>query len=283
MNFRDSIKVRVNTLQRRLNFLYFSLGGQTIKDKILSYYLRAAMDKPFERRPNFIIKRIQDHGPIIFLCHKYFPKFYLHYNLLDNFEMAICQEFFLLNTYNLNKISFVPVNIIDCGAYRGYFSFLASTYFPKASIKAIEAHPDNYNTIKTSLKLNNITNIDLQHGAICRSENSCIDLFFEGSSGSMEDTFGYKREVVKVSTINLEQFIKQEYLLLKVDIEGAELDFFPSIINKLPLTCAVFLETHDGWSSLEKIKEKFIEEGFCFEVIREREAFIDSFAQRKLL
>lgn len=72
-------------------------------------------------------------------------------------------------------------------------------------------------------------------------------------------------------------------MLLKVDIEGAELDFFPSIINKLPSNCAIFLETHDGWNSLAAIKKKFIEEGFYFEVIRERSQFIDSFAQRKVI
>jgi FkbM family methyltransferase len=261
--------------------LYFSFGGKTIKDKILSYYLRAAMDNPFERRPNFVIKRIRNHGPIITLCHKYFTNFNLQYNLLDNFEMAICQEFFLQNVYDLNKLNFLPEIIVDCGAYRGYFSFLASVYFPKASINAIEAHPENFKKIKTAIEFNNITNINLKHGAICRSGNSFIDLFFEGSSGSMEDSFGHEREVVKVRSIDLEQFINQENLLLKVDIEGAELDFFPSIINKLPSTCAVFLETHDGWNSLAAIKDKFIEEGFSFEVIRERETFIDSFAQRK--
>jgi FkbM family methyltransferase len=263
-----------------LNLLSFSFGGKTIKDKILSYYLRDVMDNPFGRRSNFVMKRIKIQGPLVSICHKYFPNITLSYNLLDNFEMAICQEFFLHNTYNLNKLSFIPDSIVDCGAYRGYFSFLALTCFPKASIKAIEAHPENFEKIRAAIKSNSLHNINLQHGAICRSNNSSIDLFFEGSSGSVEDTFSHECKVVKVRTIDLEQFVNHEKLLLKVDIEGSELDFFPSIISKLPKISAVFIETHDGWSSLINIKNKFIEEGFSFEVIREREQFIDSFAQR---
>lgn len=174
-----------------------------MKDKILSFYLRDAIDNPFEQRSNFVVKRIQSKGSVISLCHQYFPTLTLDYNLLDNFEIAICQEFFILNTYDFNKLHFIPLRVIDCGAYRGYFSFLALTYFPKASITAIEAHPENFEKINASIKSNCIKNIDLEHAAICDSDNRFIDLFFEGSSGSMEDTFGYKRKVVKVRTINL--------------------------------------------------------------------------------
>lgn len=280
MNIKNGIRIRLTYLRRLLIFLHFSLGGKTIKDIIFSFYLRAAMDNPFERRMNFVMRRIERTGPVVSLCHKYFHNLTFQYNLLDNFEMAICHEFFIQNTYNLSKLSFIPERIIDCGAYRGYFSFLALKYFPKASITAVEAHPVNFEKIQDIIQSNKITNIELLHGAICRSVNTSVDLFFEGSSGSMENTFSSQGKVVQVRTIDLEKLIDQENLLLKVDIEGAELDFFPSMISKLPSTCAVFLETHDDWNSLTVIKEKFIEEGFYFEVIRERPLFIDSFAQR---
>ena len=280
MNIINVIFKRVRNLKIYFNFFCFSFGGKTMKDKIFSYYLRASMDNPFKRRSNFVMTLIEKKGSVFFLRHKYFNNLILSYNLLDNFEMAICNEFFVQDTYNLSKLNFIPERIIDCGAYRGYFSFLALKYFPKASITAVEAHPENYKKIKSYINLNNINNIELLHGAICNSDISYIDLFFEGSNGSMKNMFEKECEFVKVKTINLEEFINQENLLLKVDIEGAELDLFPSIIHKLPLSCAIFLETHDGWESLMEIKEKFISEGFSFEIIRERNQFIDSFAQR---
>ena len=71
-----------------------------------------------------------------------------------------------------------------------------------------------------------------------------------------------------------------EKTILKMDIEGGELDFFPGIIPSLPDTCAVFLETHDGWNSLPAIRKEFEISGFEFTVIRERTLYIDAFAQR---
>ena len=281
MNIRRSINKKIKFLQRYLNYLYFSIGGQTIKDKLKSFYLRSAMDNPFKRRSNFVLRQIKRNGSLVHICHKYFNNFTLSFNLLDNYEMAICNEFFIQNTYNLTRLSFIPERIIDCGAYRGYFSFLAVKNFPMASITAIEAHPANFEKIKTFIKLNNLQKIELLHGAISCSDDSFIDLFFEGSNGSMMNSFGYNSKVTKVKTIDLVQFVNQNNLLLKVDIEGAELDFFPSIIDKLPSRCAVFLETHNGWESLKDIQEKFICEGFSFEIIRERNQFIDIFAQRK--
>lgn len=281
MNIINIIYKRVRNIKKYFNFFCFSFGGQTIKDKIFSYYLRASMDNPFKSRSNFVMTLIERKGSVFYLCHKYFNNLNLSYNLLDNFEMAICNEFFVQDTYNLSKLNFIPERIIDCGAYRGYFSFLALKYFPKSSITAVEAHPENYEKIKSYINLNNINNIELLHGAICNSDNSYIDLYFEGSNGSMKNMFEKDCEIFKVKTINLEEFINQENLLLKVDIEGAELDFFPSIIHTLPSNCAIFLETHDGWESLKEIKDNFISEGFSFEIIRERNQFIDSFAQRK--
>jgi FkbM family methyltransferase len=281
MNLSNTIKKRIKYLQICFNYLFFSLGGKTFKDKLFSFYLRSSMDNPYKRRSNFVMTLVDRKGSVVYLCHKYFNNLTLSYNLLDNFEMAICNEFFIQNTYNLSRLKFIPKKIIDCGAYRGYFSFLALKKFPNASITAIEAHPGNFEIINNFIILNNINNIELLNGAICRSDNIFIDLYFEGSNGSMDDSFGFKSNVTKVKTIDLEHIINQENLLLKVDIEGAELDFFPSIINKLPSKCAVFLETHNGWESLQTIKEKFISEGFTFEIIRERSQYIDSFAQRK--
>jgi len=281
MNIRNSLNKRLKILQIFFNYLCFSFGGQSLKDKILSLYLRSSMDNPFKTRSKFVMKLIERKGSMINLCHNYFNNLNLSYNLLDNFEMAICNEFFIQKTYNLGRLSFIPERIIDCGSYRGYFSFLALKYFPKASITAVEAHPANFEKINFFINSNNLHKIELLHGAISRSDNSYIDLFFEGSNGSMVNTFGYNSKFTKVKTIDLEQFVNQDNLLLKVDIEGAELDFFPSIISKLPSRCAVFLETHNGWESLQTIKEIFISEGFTFEIIRERSQFIDSFAQRK--
>lgn len=280
VNIQNALKIRTRRIEKLLRFFYFSVGGKSLSDKIKAFYLRSAMETPFETRPKFIQKRIAQKGNFVQIRHRYFHNLALEFNLLDNFEMAICREFFLEHAYDLNKLTFIPERIIDCGAYRGYFTIKAFKYFPKADITAIEAHQDNFKKINKLLSLNHIGKINLFHGAVTATADEFIPLFFEGSNGSVENIFSEKGKQVLVKTINLNNFIDKNNLLLKIDIEGAELEFFPEIINKLPPNCAVFLETHDGWKSLSKIKEKFIEYGFQFNVLTERNQFIDSFAQR---
>lgn len=280
MNIKNSITIRINHLKRIITYLRFASGGKGIEDMIAAYFLRTAMEKPFESRTVSVKKRIKSKGSHLLLRHQYFKYMLLEHDLLDNFEMAICREFFIEHTYDLKKLQFIPDQIIDCGAYRGFFSLLALSHFPSSIITAIEAHPVNYERIKKQLEHNNIRSVELVHGAISNSANEFITLFFEGSSGSLENSFSTKGEHVPVKTVSLEQFIHHNKLLLKIDIEGAELDFFPGIIHRLPPTCAVFIETHDGWNSLSEIKNVFIENGFSFEIVNEKNQFIDSFAQR---
>jgi hypothetical protein len=84
-----------------------------------------------------------------------------------------------------------------------------------------------------------------------------------------------------IETIDLYKIIENKNeLILKIDIEGAELEYFPKIIEALPSKCAVYLETHDDWNSLVEIKKVFLSNNFSFFIIRERGQFIDSFAQR---
>lgn len=277
--YRHAIEFRYNRMKRNNAIQQFVKGSAA--DKANARLLALSMEQPFERRPQEVLDYLQQSGKSsVMVRHTYFHGLELEFDLSDNFEMAICKEFFTDHAYNLKKLQFSPERIIDCGAYRGYFSFLAQSLFPAASITAVEAHPGNYKKIKAQLERNNIVSVELVHGAITNSSDEFITLFFEGSSGSLENSFSTKGEHVPVKTVNLKQFIHHNNLLLKIDIEGAELDFFPDIIHRLPPTCAVFIETHDGWNSLEQIRSVFLEKGFSFEIVSEKNQFIDSFAQR---
>lgn len=280
LGIQNSIRLRVDRLKQWTEYGKFSLGGRSVDDKVNSWFLRASMERPFEPRPQFVKKRILRSGSVVVLRHAIYHDFSLRFDLLDNFEMAVLRELFVEKAYDLARIRFIPSTIVDCGAYRGYFSLMAYRAFPNARITAIEAHPENVKKIAEIFRVNDVQDIELRHRALSASTEDTINLYFEGSSGSLEDTFNSPGKVTHVKTVSLYDFIASDNLLLKIDIEGAEMEFFPSIIDKLPATCAVFLETHNGWSSLSPIKEKFIECGFAFQVLNVRVPFIDSFAQR---
>jgi FkbM family methyltransferase len=270
---------RSNSPRKVLSALKFAFGGLDFNDKINSYYLKIALDRFDTEKPNSLLRKVKRSGNTIEIRHKRFHYLKLKYNLLDHYQMAICKEFFFENIYDLNKLSFVPDNIIDCGGFKGYFSILANKKFPTSAITCIEPHLENFNSIKESIEKNGLKNITLLNKAISKTSGP-IKLYFAGTSGSVSG-FHNEMEFQLVETIDIETLIdRNKSLLLKVDVEGAELEFFPYLIDKLPKKCFVFLETHDGWNSLQEIKKSFIQNGFKFEVTTERDIYIDSLAYR---
>jgi FkbM family methyltransferase len=214
----------------------------------------------------------------------YFGNARLVFDFTDPFQMAICEEFVKYNIYDLDLIGFQPDEIIDGGAYRGYFTFLARRKFRSSRLICVEPHPGNFIELKNSLENNKITDFTLYNNALSNSR-SHIQLEIWGSNTA---TFGERSpsgEYIEIATLDLADLIKAvpagRSLLLKVDIEGSELDFFPQCIALLPPKCAVFLETHDGWNSLKGIKEEFENKGFKFKVLRDRDLYIDSLAIRQ--
>ena len=214
----------------------------------------------------------------------YFGGARLKFDFSDPFQMAVCEEFVKFEIYDMSLVTFQPVKVIDGGAYRGYFSYLVKNRFPEARLVCIEPHPGNYKELMSSFRENDIQNFEVLNYALAGMQDHIV-LELWGSNMAKKEERKESAEYVSVPAIDLTEMIKKlpkdESLLLKVDIEGSELDFFPKCIEYLPRTCAVFLETHDGWNSLPSIKACFEEHGFTFSVIRARDLYIDSFAIRK--
>ena len=261
-------------------FLYNQrlLRGFPISEKSEARLLISSMSNPYGNRDKFLQDYFKEKGTtIVKLRHSLFNYFRLSYDLSDNYQMAIASEFLIENIYDFSKLKFAPKNIIDCGGYKGYFTWAALKNFKKSSFICVEPHPQNYDSIKDVVKENNLSNIEIINKALSISANP-LKLFI---NGTMADLYSNNGLIVDIETIDLNTIIENKCeLLLKVDIEGAELEFFPSIIYALPQKCAVYLETHDSWESLSRIKKIFLDNGFEFQVIRERDLYIDSFAQR---
>jgi FkbM family methyltransferase len=268
-----------NPLNVRVGRLKFAMGGLTFRDKVNSYYLKTAMEQRTNGKLPSSNLRLSKTKPLK-IKHSRFANVEIEYNLIDDYQMDISREFFFENIYDFKKVKFEPEQIIDCGAYKGYFSILASQRYPTKQIISIEPHPDNFKTFKNCIDANNIQNITLINKAISKEAES-IKFFYDGSNGNING-FVSVNNYLDVVTLDIEELIDvNKSLLLKVDVEGAELQFFPDIISRLPRQTCVFLETHDSWDTLAKIKEEFIKEGFEFGVCADRGVYIDSYACRK--
>jgi FkbM family methyltransferase len=197
--------------------------------------------------------------------------------------MAICEEFVKYKIYDLGLVSFSPDYSIDCGTYRGYFTFLMGEKFPTCKKICIEPHPENYRVLLHTISTNKLQNITTYNKALSTTPGK-IALELWGSNMATNQLEKDSLYNVDVETLNLFSILNtiahSSKLVIKVDIEGSELDFFPACIANLPNICAVYLETHDGWKSLGTIKEEFTKYGFSFSILRDRGQYIDSFAFR---
>lgn len=128
---------------------------------------------------------------------------------------------------------------IDCGANVGYFSVLAADLVGNTGkVVAIEANPETYKLLRRNLEANNINSC---FNYALTSQNGEIDLFVPNKG----DIFSSLRQneyiqgdlmySCKVMGKTLGDIINELELskisLIKIDIEGAEMDVIRSAVN----------------------------------------------------
>jgi len=115
----------------------------------------------------------------------------------------------------------------DIGANAGFFSLLGSKCVgPQGHVFAFEPLPENIETLKSNLDLNEIKNCTVVEAAVCDSVGTVG--FCQGPHTSMayikrQGNDGQKSMLVKALT--LDEFAKTERPpnLIKMDVEGAEI------------------------------------------------------------
>ena len=118
-------------------------------------------------------------------------------------------------------------DFIDAGAFIGDSALVLSEYTDK-NIYSFEANPINFDLLNKTIELNKLKNIVPIYKALYCDETEII-FNLNSAASSIEKTPGIKyNNVVKVQTITLDKFVQENNLnvgLIKVDLEGAELDF----------------------------------------------------------
>jgi FkbM family methyltransferase len=200
-------------------------------------------------------------------------------NPTDWSQTVIFEEVFLRNVYDLNKVSFAPEVIVDCGAHVGMFSMLAAATFPQARIFAFEPNPRNAAYIRRQVQKNHL-GITILESAVS-TEVGVHEFAGENSHSGRLRKISNGLSKYTVSTINFPAMLKElqaKSLLLKMDIEGEEETVVPAIAPILPKNSVVFFESHfDNWS---QISEAFHNFGFLVTRTNTRDQCSDGIAIR---
>jgi FkbM family methyltransferase len=169
----------------------------------------------------------------IFFDNEYDPKSPEHMRALRNYAAG-------LREHNRRSI------IVDCGANVGFSAIWFAVQFPQAVTVAIEPEPENFKLLKLNVAAYpNI--VPMQAGISDR--RGTITLHNPNKQGEQwawatRETPNGSIPTVTVPDV-LSAYEDGEPLIVKIDIEGAEVELLRSNLEWVPRTALVIVETHD--------------------------------------
>lgn len=169
--------------------------------------------------------------------------------------------------------------IIDAGAHIGLATLYFKKLYPTATVIAIEPHPKNFELLQRNVLENNLTGVTLVNAALA-SESGYkqlhADTEFEWHStvsifpGAWNAT--QKTEPLLVQAEPLQKFLTRRVDLLKMDIEGAEMEVLQAARKQLPQVKKIICEYHPSSKQqlrLEECLKSFKETGFSYELYQD--------------
>jgi len=162
------------------------------------------------------------------------------------------KEIFVDEYYRFQSDNNSPV-IYDCGSNVGTSCAYFKMIYPNSAIKAFEAEQEIADILKTNIKNNGLTNIEVIERAVW-VDNNGVDLSVEGADGS---SVYLGENVRKVNSVRLKELLDSESKvdMLKMDIEGAENDVILDCGDSLKVVDNIFIEYHSYTNSKQKLSE----------------------------
>lgn len=189
----------------------------------------------------------------------------LHFEVSDCLSFVCqCREIFLDEIYRFHSATASPL-ILDCGAKVGVGSLYFRKLYPDCRIKAFEADPSIAKLLRTNLDNNGAGDVEVISKAVWINDNG-VEFSQDGADGGsvLGDT-----NLIHIDTVRLKQYLDagEPIALLKLDIEGAEVDVLNDCRESLALVQNLYVEYH-SWNSqpqrLHQLLEILTDNGFRY-------------------
>jgi FkbM family methyltransferase len=139
--------------------------------------------------------------------------------------------------------------IVDCGAHIGLATLWFAGKFPDARVFAIEPAPENYEILRWNVQP--YPNITPVHAAVWDHETQVRLLNADAEPWAWETK---ETDSEGVQTVTIPGLLSREpdnvLLVIKIDIEGSEVEMFRSNLEWIEQTPLIVIELHDwqgGW------------------------------------
>ena len=187
---------------------------------------------------------------------------FLSYSMLH----SLVAEIFMQKAYFFETNKEKPF-VIDCGSNIGMATLFFKSLYPKAKILAFEPAGENFKILSQNIKDNNLENITLYNKAVSSQKGHATFYQAGALEGSLQTPSLHPNKETVRTTI-LSKYVNQEVDLLKIDIEGAELNVLEELAgkDKLKFVKQIILEYHPHAqnNSLSKILKVFEDNNFKF-------------------
>jgi FkbM family methyltransferase len=141
--------------------------------------------------------------------------------------------------------------ILDCGANIGISVLNYKRNYPNSKVFAFEPDPNIFPVLKNNISKNRAKDVKIINAAVW-IENGTSNFFCEGADGSKLTPNSDSPSMIKVTTVDLADYISQPIDLIKMDIEGAEFEVIPHLKNRMHYIQNFLIECHFNSDEIEK-------------------------------
>ncbi len=188
------------------------------------------------------------------------PRYTPHEFTYKNFKFSVSdfisvayqvKEYFVDERMKFESKKANPV-IIDCGANVGVSVLYFKQLFPNAIVEAFEPDPNIVSYLKKNLSSNKVEGIKLHEKAVWKDDKG-IEFGVEGADGG--SVFLQGKKTIHIETVRLKDVLAsyKEIDLLKIDIEGAEVEVIKDCNEELSKVNYLFIEYHSWISNKQEL------------------------------
>jgi FkbM family methyltransferase len=165
--------------------------------------------------------------------------------------LGMCQEIFEQEIYKFKPTSNQP-KIIDCGANIGLATIYFKNKYPKSKVISFEPDPHIFKILQKNIFSARLNDVELINKGL--SAISGEKLFFsEKADGGRIATCFDKENIAKVEVTTLSSYLNEDIDLLKIDIEGSEIEVLTECQEKLTKVRNLFVEYHSLTSKKQEL------------------------------
>lgn len=220
--------------------------------KTVGFFLRFANFRLYYRACSALVKGLQ--GKRILAL----DSFAIQFDNCDPYWSQLISKYFKYEpeVENWLRRECLPdIFFIDCGANIGYWSLFVSKVLKVESFVAVEPNPRIFQVLIENLKLNNLPLSALQAAVGDLSQgNPTINLYLNTSPGNHVGASIYREntinsEIIEVPVVQFSELLEpaiktNKNVLLKLDVEGAEISSFKLIPELIRNRVQIIYEDH---------------------------------------